>query len=450
MEIKQFEDKNLAHYSYAIYSEGEIALIDPARNPKQYYDFAKEKNAKIVAIIETHPHADFVSSHLEISQDMGAAIYVSKLLGAEYPHQAFDEGQSINIGKIKLKALNTPGHSPDSISILAENEAGKEEAVFTGDTLFIGDCGRPDLRENAGNITAKRADLAKQMYHSLRVKMLPLNDDVLVYPAHGAGSLCGKGLSAANESTMGDEKKSNWSLQSMSEEEFVGKLLSDQPFIPHYFTYDVAVNKKGAESFSKAVNKVVRREPITCTSCAKALKNDVLVIDTRPHLQFKKSHLNGAINLMNDTKFETWLGSIVQPNEAYYLVAENEEILTELIERAAKIGYEQNIAMAFVSSYGNSKIEVFDSTNLSAQIDDYTVVDTRNESEVKTQKIFANSINIPLYELRERINEIPTQKPILIHCAGGYRSAAGTSIVKGILEDRVKVYDLSEEVVKFK
>jgi len=176
----------------------------------------------------------------------------------------------------------------------------------------------------------------------------------------------------------------------------------------------------------------------------------VLVIDTRAHLQFKKSHLNGAINLMNDTKFETWLGSIVQPNEAYYLVAENEEILTELIERAAKIGYEQNIAMAFVSSYGNSKIEVFDSTNLSAQIDDYTVVDTRNESEVKTQKIFANSINIPLYELRERINEIPTQKPILIHCAGGYRSAAGTSIVKGILEDRVKVYDLSEEVVKFK
>ncbi|MFZ9846786.1 MAG: MBL fold metallo-hydrolase [Flavobacteriales bacterium] len=450
MEIKQFEDKNLAHYSYAIYSEGEIALIDPARNPKPYYDFAKEKNAKIVAVIETHPHADFVSSHLEISQDMGAAIYVSKLLGAECPHQAFDEGQNITIGKIKLKALNTPGHSPDSISIVVENETGKDEAVFTGDTLFIGDCGRPDLRENAGNITAKRADLAKQMYHSLRDKMLPLNDEVLVYPAHGAGSLCGKGLSAANASTIGDEKKRNWSLQNMREEEFVVKLLSDQPFIPHYFTYDVAVNKKGAEGFSKAVNKVVRREPITCTSCAKALKNDVLVIDTRQHLQFKKSHLNGAINLMNDTKFETWLGSIVQPHEAYYLVAENEEILTELIERAAKIGYEQNIAMAFVSSYGNSKIEVFDSAKLSDQPDDYTIVDIRNESEVKTQKIFANSINIPLYELRERINEIPTQKPILIHCAGGYRSAAGTSIVKGLLEDKVKVFDLSEEVVKFK
>jgi len=321
---------------------------------------------------------------------------------------------------------------------------------LTGDTLFIGYCGRPDLRENAGNITATRNELAKQMYHSLRQKMITLNNDVLVYPAHGAGSLCGKGLSAANVSTIGDEKKSNWSLQTMSEEEFVGKLLSDQPFIPHYFTFDVALNKKGAEDFNTAVGKVIRREPITCTSCAKALKDDLLLIDTRPHLQFKKSHLKGAINLMNDTKFETWLGSIVQPNEAFYLIAENEEILNELIERAAKIGYEQNIAMAFVSSYGNSAVELFNSENLSNRLDDFTILDIRNESEVKTKKTFANSINIPLYELRERVNEIPTNKAILIHCAGGYRSAAGTSIVKGILEDKVKVYDLSEDVVRFK
>jgi len=450
MEIKQFEDKNLAHYSYAIYSEGAIALIDPARNPQPYYDFAKEKKAQIVAVIETHPHADFVSSHLEISKETGATIFVSALLGAEYAHEAFDEGKSISIGNIKLKVLNTPGHSPDSISIVAVSETGKDEAVFTGDTLFIGDCGRPDLRENAGNITATRSELAKQMYYSLRQKILTLNDDVLVYPAHGAGSLCGKGLSAANVSTIGDEKKSNWSLQAMSEDEFVGKLLSDQPFIPHYFTYDVAVNKKGAEDFKTAISKVIRREPLTCSSCAKALKENILVIDTRPHLQFKKSHLQGAVNLMNDTKFETWLGSIVQPSESFYLIAENEEILNQLIERIAKIGYENSIASAFVSSYGNSKLENFDSANLSARLDDFTIVDIRNESEVKTQKIFANSINIPLYELRERVNEIPAKKPILIHCAGGYRSAAGTSIVQGILDDKVKVYDLSEEVVRFK
>jgi glyoxylase-like metal-dependent hydrolase (beta-lactamase superfamily II) len=192
MEIKQFEDKNLAHFSYAIVSNGEIALIDPARDPQPYYDFAKQNTAKIIAVIETHPHADFVSSHLEIKNTAGATIYVSKLLSADYPHQTFDEGDAIVLGTITLKSLNTPGHSPDSISIVAIDEAGKEKAVFTGDTLFIGDCGRPDLREQAGAITAQRAELAKDMYHSLRNKLMTLPDDVLVYPAHGAGSLCGK------------------------------------------------------------------------------------------------------------------------------------------------------------------------------------------------------------------------------------------------------------------
>src|SRR5687768_12806407 len=168
MEIKQFEDKNLAHYSYAIVSNGELALIDPARNPQPYYDFAKQQNAKITTVIETHPHADFVSSHLEIHNTTEATIYVSSLLGAEYEHQTFDEGDAIVLGNITLKALNTPGHSPDSISIVAINENGKQEAVFTGDTLFAGDCGRPDLREDAGAITTARAELAKQMFHSLR------------------------------------------------------------------------------------------------------------------------------------------------------------------------------------------------------------------------------------------------------------------------------------------
>lgn len=186
MKIKQFEDKNLAHYSYAILSQGEVALIDPARDPQQYYDFARQHNAKITTVIETHPHADFVSSHLEIHKSTDATIYESKLLGAEYPHQTFDEGDAIILGEITLQAINTPGHSPDSISVVAIDETGKQQAVFTGDTLFIGDCGRPDLREQAGAITAARAELAKQMFHSLRNKLMVLSDDVLVYPAHGA------------------------------------------------------------------------------------------------------------------------------------------------------------------------------------------------------------------------------------------------------------------------
>lgn len=257
MQVKQFEDKNLSHYSYAILSDQEIVLIDPARDPQPYYDFAEQNHAKILAVIETHPHADFVSGHLEISNFTGAAIYVSKLLGAEYPHQTFDDGDAILIGQITLKAINTPGHSPDSISILAFDNNGKEVAVFTGDTLFIGDCGRPDLREK-GAITATRTELAKQMYHSLHKKLRTLPDDVEVYPAHGAGSLCGKGLSEMNHSTIGAEKMSNWCFGIMDEAAFVEKLLEGQPFIPKYFPFSVGINKKGSDDFKKVFQKSKR------------------------------------------------------------------------------------------------------------------------------------------------------------------------------------------------
>jgi len=449
MKIKQFEDKNLAHYSYAITSNGEMALIDPARNPQPYYDYAKQVNAKIRAVIETHPHADFVSSHLEIHNSTEATIYVSKLVDAEYPHQPFDEGNAIVLGKITLKALNTPGHSPDSISIIAIDENGKQEAVFTGDTLFIGDCGRPDLREQAGAITAARADLAKQMYHSLHNKLMALPNHVLLYPAHGAGSLCGKGLSEQNSSTIGAEKISNWCLQNLSETDFINELLADQPFIPKYFPFDVAVNKKGAEAFATSISNVEKRTPVTCKSCVNSLDPDVLIIDTRPQEQFKKAHLKNAINLMNDTKFETWLGSIVNPGEKFYLLAENEAVLDQLIERSSKIGYEKQIKLAFVSNYGTEQTQAFDSAQLRINEDAFTIIDVRNDSEVKTRKIFANAIHIPLHELRERSNEIPVNKPIVVHCAGGYRSAAGSSIINAKLNGSVQVSDLGEAVKKF-
>ncbi len=450
MNIKQFEDKNLAHYSYAIVSNGEVAVIDPSRNPQPYYDFAKENNARITTVIETHPHADFVSSHLEIHRKTGATIYVSKLLGAEYEHESFDDGDAIVLGKITLKALNTPGHSPDSISIVAIDENGKEEAVFTGDTLFIGDCGRPDLREQAGAITAARADLAKQMYHSLRQKLMPLSDDVLVYPAHGEGSLCGKGLSHQKSSTMSAEKISNWSLQNMSEADFVKELLSDQPFIPKYFTFDVGVNKKGADDYATSISSVEKIVHITSDIGTHSLDPGILIIDTRPQRQFKNAYLKNSINLMNDGKFETWLGSIVNPGEKFYLMGHNETVLHELIERIAKIGYEKQIAGAFILEYGNAEMQLFDSKALKDNEDDYTIIDIRNASEVKSHKIFANAIHIPLHELRERTNEIPVHKPIVVHCAGGYRSAAGSSILKSKLNGQSQVFDLSEAVKRIK
>ena len=199
MKIEQFEDKSLSHYSYAILSEcdRQVVLVDPSRDIRPYLTYAENNEAKITGVIETHPHADFVSGHLELHQTTGATIYCSALVGAVYPHQSFDDGDVIHFGKITLKALNTPGHSPDSISIVLMHD-GKDKAVFTGDTLFIGDCGRCDLRESAGDLTAKRKELAAKMYHSLRENLAVLNACVIVYPAHGAGTLCGKALSEAN------------------------------------------------------------------------------------------------------------------------------------------------------------------------------------------------------------------------------------------------------------
>jgi hydroxyacylglutathione hydrolase len=445
MKIEQFEDKGLAHYSYAILSEcaKEIILIDPARNPQPYYDYAKAHNAKIVGVIETHPHADFVSSHLEIHQETGATLYAHSLVGADYPHTAFDEGAVLELGKIKLKSLHTPGHSPDGISIVLEHE-GEDKAVFTGDTLFIGDVGRPDLRESAGSVTAKREELARQMYYSTREKLMKLADDVLIYPAHGAGTLCGKGLSEANSSTIGAEKIANYALQPMSEEAFVKLLTEDQPFIPKYFGYNVAINKKGAPHYKSSLEGVKR------LGNNHMPEGSAIIIDARPEATFKKGHLPSAINIQDGNKFETWLGSIVGPDEQYYLVAENEEKLESLLAKAAKIGYEALAKGAFVSNgNANQTSPQLDLEEFKNNPDNYTIVDIRNASEVKGQQFFKQALNIPLPELRERASEIPTEKPVVIHCAGGYRSAAGSSIVESALPG-TKVLDLGEAINSFK
>ena len=444
MEVIQFEDKSLAHYSYSIISNGEMAVIDPSRSPQSYYDLAKQYHAKISAVIETHPHADFVSSHLEIHKTTGAPIHVSRVLGAEYEHKGFDDGDIIKIGKISLKALNTPGHSPDSICIVAIDENGKQKAVFSGDTLFIGDCGRPDLRQTAGAITAKPDTLAKQMYHSLRNKLMDLTDDVLVYPAHGAGSLCGKGLSDKNSSTIGIEKASNWCLQKMSEEDFVKILLDEQPFVPKYFTYDVELNKKGAENFSESIHKVKISEQIPTQ-----LK-DYLIIDTRNESEFKKGFLKKSVNLMADTKFETWLGSIIAPFERFFLLAKSKDQLQSLIERVAKIGYEGQIELAFVARGIKAEtMKDLDIEHFRNFSNEFTIMDIRNPSEVKTRNIFEGSLKIPLYELRERIGEIPLNNPVVVHCEGGYRSAAGASIIKNLLKPGIDIFDLGESVKTF-
>ena len=417
-------------------------LIDPARNPQPYYDYARTHDARIVAVIETHPHADFVSSHLEIARATGAVIRVSRLVGADYAHEGFDEGDAFSVGQLTFRALNTPGHSPDSISIVLER-AGQDVAVFTGDTLFVGDVGRPDLREKAGNIQARREELAAQLYHSLRNKLLPLAAEVLVYPAHGAGSLCGKALSGANSSTIGAEKSGNPMLRPLSEQAFVRELLAGQPFIPKYFGYAVALNKAGAPDYAPAVRQVPRPGP------GAAPEAGAVVIDTRPETTFKQGHVAGAINLQQGGKFETWLGSIVAPTESFYLLAADEATREDLVQKVAKIGYEPLIKGALVGTPdAAATLPVLDVEAFRAHPQAYTIVDIRNPTEHRDEPIFAGSLNIPLPELRERAAEIPTHKPVVVHCAGGYRSAAGSSIVAAALPG-TEVLDLSEAVKFF-
>ena len=443
MHIQQFYDEGLAHASYAILSQGKIALVDPGRNPQPYRDFAEAHTGQIVAVIETHPHADFVSSHLEFHTHEGATIYVSKLVGATYPHQSFDQGDILPLGAISLGALHTPGHSPDSISILLRDEQGKDHALFSGDTLFIGDVGRPDLREKAGNLTAQREELAKMMYHTVQQQLKPLADDVLVFPAHGAGSLCGKNLSDARQSTIGEQRATNWAFADQDETTFVDNLLQGQPYIPKYFGFDVDLNKQGAPAYQRSISGVsIWPEGAT-------LPSDTLVIDTRKQSEFAAGHIPGAINIMNGGKFETWLGSIVGPEEKFFLVADTAAELEILIHKTAKIGYEVGIAGAVVNPAGMTATGTsFDLGAFQNNPGAFTLVDIRSRDEHAGSPIFEAALNIPLPELRERVHEIPLDKPILVHCAGGYRSAAGVSIVAGQLE-QVPVFDFSEAIKDF-
>lgn len=445
MKIKQFKDAPLAHYSYAIVSEGEMALVDPSRNPMQYYKYAEEQNAKITAVFETHPHADFVSSHMQICDQTGATIYVSKLLGADYKHIPFDEGDSIKMGKVTFKAINTPGHSPDSITIVAED--AKQTILFTGDTLFIGDVGRPDLRENVGNMKAKRVELAKDMYHTMQNKFNHLPDEALVYPAHGAGSLCGKNMSAESSSTLGNERVGNWAFKVKTEAEFLENILKDQPIIPAYFGFNVDLNKHGAENVQKS------KGAINLELFVDKLEEGIAIVDIRDGDVYKKGHLPNSINIMSRSDkddFETWLGVLIEPKEAFYLVVQSVTDMEYVLERAAKIGYEKQIkAVVTLTDKVSVSSHKLDMNHFKKNPQDYTIVDIRSKSEVATAKIFEDALSFPLNELRSSVNKIPTDKPIVVHCAAGFRSAAGSSILENKFKN-TRVYDLSDEIAKFK
>src|SRR5690606_22525145 len=396
MRVHQFYDDGLAHASYAILSDGEAVVVDPGRNPEPYLHFADQQQAKVVAVIETHPHADFVSSHLELHQLTGAPIYTSRLANAEYPHQPFNDGDGIRCGQTQLIAIDTPGHSPDSICVLLVDERNKPSAVFTGDTLFVGDVGRPDLREDAGKNKDRAKAFAIDLYHSLHEKLATLPADVTVYPAHGPGSLCGKNMGDERQSTIGREIRENYALQPMGEDQFVALILAEQPFVPKYFAFNVSVNKVGAPPFRSSIDAI----PIIGYN---QIPSEAIVVDGRPQALFKAGHYRGAFNIPDGEKFETWLGSVITPSESFYLVAADRPKLNTLLEKAAKIGYERLVSGAVIANDGPAVSSPFDISAFKDNPQGYTIVDIRNQSEQSEGKGFPGAVHIPLHELRDRL-----------------------------------------------
>lgn len=440
--IEQFQDKGLAQFTYALLYDNKIILIDPARDAKPFYKYAQDNNAAIVGVIETHPHADFTSSHAEIQRNRQAVVYVSRKLNAKYNHHALDEGDVVPLNAdLCLKILDTPGHSPDSISVILE-EKGKDVVVFSGDALLFGDVGRPDLREYAGSYETQRNTLARQMYHTIHQKYAKLADDVVVYPAHGAGSLCGGAIRNVHSSTIGYERANNYAFINTTEAEFVSLLLSELPFIPTYFPYDVELNRIGAPDVIPSIASVrILKDNYQVE------KNEI-VIDGRPTEIYQAAYCPQAINIQDGTKFETWLGTVIKPSTAFYLIAENKGALDTLIHKSSKIGYEKWIKGAFVYNEGKKAPYVLDNVSFSQNPKDYTIIDVRNEKEAKEKKIFPDAINIPLPELQSRLATVPRDKPIVVHCASGYRSAIASSLLRNDFPG-LTVLDLGTDVSKY-
>lgn len=442
MHIHQFYDEGLAHASYAIVDSGKIALVDPARDPQPYVHYAKTHNADIVAVFETHPHADFASSHLEFHTTYGATVYVHPDMGVAYPHKALSDGATVQLGNLKIQALDTPGHSPDHNSYLLLDKDGKPHAIFTGDSLFIGDVGRPDLREDAGKFNLTRSELAGKMYETLQKVFKPLPDDVTVYPAHGAGSLCGKNMSDETVSTIGEQRTTNWAFSETDKTAFVEELLSGQPNVPKYFPFSVEENRRGVAAYRSSLEKVARIKDQS------DLNDNILIIDTREAETYKKGHLANSINIPDDKKFETWLGTLIEPGTSFYLIADSAEALKTVMHKAAKISYEQFIEAVFELKEApvNGKVQMADLDEIKGNPDAYTILDVRSPREHEQEPAFDSSVNVPLDQLLEKAKDVGNGKPIAVHCAGGYRSAIAASILERA--QRKTVLDIGDNIKK--
>ncbi len=425
MQFKQFYLGCLSHASYYLGSENEAAIIDPQRDVEQYIAEAEANGQKIKYVIETHSHADFVSGHIELAEKTGAEIIYGERAKTEFPTHKVKDGDELTLGKVNLKFLETPGHTPEGITIVARDTENTDAPlkIFTGDTLFIGDVGRPDL---IGSVGFTAEEMGGMLYDSLREKILKLPDETEVYPAHGAGSLCGKSLSKETWSTLGEQRKTNYALKEMSKEEFIKIVAADQPEAPAYFAASAAQNLKGSASLEHL-------EKPKALSTEEIENFDGIVIDVRPGAEFGAAHIPNAINIGLGGQFATWAGTLISTSAAVAIVAETQEQIDEAFMRLARVGIESVKGFILMKDFTGktNKIEQIPVEQVKDQIaaGNAQFVDVRNPTEHANGHA-AGTINLPLNTLSREIDRLNPELPTYVLCQGGYRSSLGTSILE--------------------
>jgi hydroxyacylglutathione hydrolase len=437
MILKQYYLGCLAHASYLLGDESSSTaiVVDPQRDIQQYLTDAEKFGLQIRHVFLTHFHADFVAGHLELRDRCGAIIHLGSRAQADYAFVAMKDGDTLDFPGMRLEILATPGHTIESISILVfdlHKDAVKPYAVLTGDTLFIGDVGRPDLRASLG-WTAN--DLGSHLYDSIHNKLLPLPDETLVYPAHGAGSLCGKQLSSDTVSSLGDQRRLNYALQPMSKEEFIRLVTADQPDAPAYFTYDAILNTRERATLDKNLEQVLH--PIDLDEVLRRGDAGAQILDVRDAAEYAKGHLAGSINIGLGGQYATWAGTILDRDRPIVIIAEPARE-QEAALRLGRIGFDhvKGYLQGGMEALSGRPDLVWPTERASAPMlaeelsgaDPPLVLDIRTPREWTTKHI-DGSVNIPLNHLQERIAEIPRDRRIAVHCAGGYRSSIAASIL---------------------
>ena len=438
MIFKQFYLPCLAHASYVIGDEqtGTAAVVDPQRDTDQYLAFAAEHALEIKHVFLTHLHADFIAGHLELRDRVGAKIYLGAAAKATYAFTPLRDGDILEWGRVRLKVLETPGHTPESISLVVYDLNASEtqpHGVLTGDTLFIGDVGRPDLRAALG---WSAAELGSRLFDSLHEKLLPLPDESLVYPAHGAGSLCGKALSKETVSTMGEQRRSNYALQPMSKQAFIQVVTADQPEAPGYFTYDAVLNSQERPTLDQTLERL---QPMTLDELLDLQRSGAQILDTRDPAEFAAAHLAGSINIGLGGQYATWAGTVLNREHPIVIIAAPGRE-TESATRLGRIGFDyvagylkdglQSLASRPDLTITTDRLSAPFAAELLSSPEPPLAIDVRAPGE-RDQKYIVGSVSIPLNHLVEHSAQLPRDRSLLVYCAGGYRSSIAASLLQG-------------------